>query len=76
MMVSAIVDAGAVPALVKHLQGPPIHLEREVNGEQLPFEHEVEKESAFALGLLAVKVMMVGSFISIVICLTMDYGSK
>ncbi|KMZ74796.1 arm repeat protein interacting with abf2 [Zostera marina] len=54
-MVSAIVDAGAVPALVKHLQAPPIDLEREVIGEQLPFEHEVEKESAFALGLLAVK---------------------
>lgn len=48
-----IVEGGAVPALVKHLQAPPI-----VEGDRSPkpFEHEVEKGSAFALGLLAVKV--------------------
>ena len=48
-----IVEGGAVPALVKHLQAPLI-----VDGDRSlkPFEHEVEKGSAFALGLLAVKV--------------------
>lgn len=48
-----IVEGGAVPALVKHLQAPPI-----LEGDRglKPFEHEVEKGSAFALGLLAVKV--------------------
>lgn len=48
-----IVDCGAVPALVMHLQAPPL-LEGESGPE--PYEHEVEKASAFALGLLAVKV--------------------
>lgn len=48
---NVIVDGGAVPALVKHLEGPPSS-----EGEIKPFEHEVEKGSAFALGLLAVKV--------------------
>ncbi|KAG9457923.1 hypothetical protein H6P81_002431 [Aristolochia fimbriata] len=52
-VVNVIVEAGAVPALVKHLQAPLII--RETDGGQRPFEHEVEKGSAFALGLLAVK---------------------
>ncbi|GAB4843425.1 hypothetical protein Ancab_013387 [Ancistrocladus abbreviatus] len=51
-VVSVIVDGGAVPALVKHLQGPP----RSVDDDSAkPYEHEVEKGCAFALGLLAVK---------------------
>ncbi|XP_065863372.1 ARM REPEAT PROTEIN INTERACTING WITH ABF2 isoform X1 [Euphorbia lathyris] len=45
-------NGGAVPALVKHLQAPPL---REDERNPKPFEHEVEKGSAFALGLLAVK---------------------
>lgn len=48
---SMIVEAGAVPALVKHLKEPPA-----IAGGERPYEHEVEKGSAFALGLLAVKV--------------------
>ncbi|GMH27751.1 hypothetical protein Nepgr_029594 [Nepenthes gracilis] len=44
-----IVDCGAVPALVRHLRAPP------EGGCLKPLEHEVEKGSAFALGLLAVK---------------------
>ncbi|CAN1129361.1 ARM REPEAT PROTEIN INTERACTING WITH ABF2 [Linum perenne] len=51
-VVNVIVEGGAVPALVKHLQSPP---STEVDGNLKPFEHEVEKGSAFALGLLAVK---------------------
>ncbi|GFZ14125.1 ARM repeat protein interacting with ABF2 [Actinidia rufa] len=50
--VNFIVDGGAVPALVKHLQVPPLS---EGDRSPKPFEHEVEKGSAFALGLLAVK---------------------
>lgn len=48
-LVNLIVDCGVVPALVMHLQPPP--------GASVskPFEHEVEKGSAFTLGLLAVK---------------------
>ncbi|XWS09009.1 hypothetical protein CRYUN_Cryun40dG0048800 [Craigia yunnanensis] len=51
-VVNVIVEGGAVPALVKHLQAPPCE-----DGDQSPkpFEHEVEKRSAFTLGLLAVK---------------------
>ncbi|XP_058077670.1 ARM REPEAT PROTEIN INTERACTING WITH ABF2 [Magnolia sinica] len=49
-VVNVIVDGGAVPALVRHLQAPPLP-----SCGQRPFEHEVEKGSAFALGLLAVK---------------------
>ncbi|KAH9785864.1 ARM REPEAT PROTEIN INTERACTING WITH ABF2 [Citrus sinensis] len=49
-IVSLIVDNGAVPALVEHLQTPP-----QLTNAQIPYEHEVEKECAFALGLLAVK---------------------
>uniref|UniRef100_A0A5B6YH22 Putative ARM REPEAT PROTEIN INTERACTING WITH ABF2 n=1 Tax=Davidia involucrata TaxID=16924 RepID=A0A5B6YH22_DAVIN len=51
-VVNVIVDGGAVPALVKHLQAPPC----ESDHSSKPFEHEVEKGSAFALGLLAVKL--------------------
>ncbi|KAM2964080.1 hypothetical protein FF2_021910 [Malus domestica] len=51
-VVSVIVEGGAVPALVKHLQAPPLS---DGDGSSKPFEHEVEKGSAFALGLLAVK---------------------
>lgn len=51
-IVNLIVDCGAVPALVMHLMAPP-----PLRGESTPkqYEHEVEKESAFALGLIAVK---------------------
>lgn len=49
-----IVECGAVTALVKHLQAPPF--EKEGDGASMPYEHEVEKGSAMALGLLAVKV--------------------
>lgn len=48
-----IVDGGAVPALVRCLQAPPV---AEMGGVQVAFEHEVEKGCAFMLGLLAVKV--------------------
>ncbi|XP_065861150.1 ARM REPEAT PROTEIN INTERACTING WITH ABF2-like [Euphorbia lathyris] len=48
-IVNSIVECGAVPVLVKYLQAPSCE-----NGPK-PYEHEVEKESAFALGLLAVK---------------------
>uniref|UniRef100_A0A803NAY5 BTB domain-containing protein n=1 Tax=Chenopodium quinoa TaxID=63459 RepID=A0A803NAY5_CHEQI len=49
---SIIVEGGAVPLLVKHLQAPPSPVE---DDGLKPYEHEVEKASAFALGLLAVK---------------------
>ncbi|KAG6757500.1 hypothetical protein POTOM_037812 [Populus tomentosa] len=52
-VVNLIVEGGAVPALVKHLQVPPSSEIDHDNSK--PFEHEVEKGSAFALGLLAVK---------------------
>ncbi|KAI4345603.1 hypothetical protein L6164_012709 [Bauhinia variegata] len=51
-VVNVIVEGGAIPALVKHLQAPPLS---ENDRSPKPFEHEVEKGSAFALGLLAVK---------------------
>ncbi|XP_015573516.1 ARM REPEAT PROTEIN INTERACTING WITH ABF2 isoform X2 [Ricinus communis] len=51
-LVNVIVEGGAVPALVKHLQAPPSS-SSEVDRSTKPFEHEVEKGSAFALGLLA-----------------------
>ncbi|CAK7327003.1 unnamed protein product [Dovyalis caffra] len=52
-VVNVIVEGRAVPALVKHLQAPPSSEIDHDNSK--PFEHEVEKGSAFALGLLAVK---------------------
>lgn len=51
---NVVVDCGAVPALVKHLQAPS--LGSEGDGGEMPYEHEVEKGSAFTLGLLAIKV--------------------
>ncbi|KAM3707364.1 hypothetical protein ACJW31_02G019100 [Castanea mollissima] len=51
-VVNVIVEGGAVPALVKHLQAPACS---EGERSSKPYEHEVEKGSAFALGLLAVK---------------------
>ncbi|CAL5427725.1 unnamed protein product [Camellia sinensis] len=51
--VNVIVDCGAVSALVRHLQAPPSS--REGDTDSKPHEHEVEKGSAFTLGLLAVK---------------------
>ncbi|KAJ6681354.1 ARM REPEAT PROTEIN INTERACTING WITH ABF2 [Salix koriyanagi] len=51
-VVDTIVDCGAVPALVVHLQTPPPL--RGENGPKL-YENEVEKGSAYVLGLLAVK---------------------
>ncbi|KAI8522898.1 hypothetical protein RHMOL_Rhmol13G0032600 [Rhododendron molle] len=48
-IVNLIVDCGAVAPLVRHLQAPPSS-----TGSK-PYEHEVEKGSAFTLGLLAVK---------------------
>lgn len=48
-----IVEGGAVPVLVKHLQAPPYG---DGDEAQKPFEHEVEKRSAFALAFLAIKV--------------------
>ncbi|GAA0161388.1 hypothetical protein LIER_17716 [Lithospermum erythrorhizon] len=51
--VNMIVDCGAVPALVRHLRVPPPV--REGEHGPIPFEHEVEKGSAFTLGLLAIK---------------------
>ncbi|KAK6164694.1 hypothetical protein DH2020_001558 [Rehmannia glutinosa] len=52
-MVNVIVDCAAVPSLVRHLQAPP--LVREGDTGPRPYEHEVEKGSAFTLGLLAIK---------------------
>ncbi|XP_030465913.1 ARM REPEAT PROTEIN INTERACTING WITH ABF2 [Syzygium oleosum] len=49
---SLLVDGGVVPALVKHLQAPP---SAEGDRSARPYEHEVEKGCAFALGHLAVK---------------------
>jgi hypothetical protein len=51
---NVIVEGGAVPALVRHLVEPAA-LEA-VHEQPLPFEHEVEKGAALALGILAVKV--------------------
>ncbi|GKV42776.1 hypothetical protein SLEP1_g50144 [Rubroshorea leprosula] len=51
-VVNVIVEGGAVPALVKHLLAPS---SCEGDPTPKPFEHEVEKGSAFALGLLAIK---------------------
>lgn len=55
---NAIVDCAAVPVLVKHLHAPP-PLGREGEGGPRSYEHEVEKGSAFTLGLLAIKVTSV-----------------
>lgn len=55
-IVNLIVDCGAVAPLVRHLQAPPSS-----TGSK-PYEHEVEKGSAFTLGLLAVKVITHATF--------------
>ncbi|XP_071738245.1 ARM REPEAT PROTEIN INTERACTING WITH ABF2-like [Rutidosis leptorrhynchoides] len=52
-VVNLIVESGAVPALVQHLQEPK--WSNEVVTGSRPYEHEVEKGSAFTLGLLAIK---------------------
>ncbi|KAL2922554.1 ARM REPEAT PROTEIN INTERACTING WITH ABF2 [Bienertia sinuspersici] len=51
-VVSIIVEGGAVPLLVRHLEAPTSAGD---DDGLKPYEHEVEKASAFALGLLAVK---------------------
>ena len=53
--VNLIVESGAVRALVRHLQVPQWKDDVE---EPRPLEHEVEKGSAFTLGLLAIKVII------------------
>ncbi|KAL8214942.1 hypothetical protein R6Q57_004391 [Mikania cordata] len=50
-IVNLIVESGAVPVLVRHLQQPQ---SKEI-AEPTPYEHEVEKGCAFTLGLLAIK---------------------
>lgn len=52
---NVIVECGAVPALVRNLL-PPVPA-RERDSGPIQFEHEVEKGSAFTLGLLAIKVI-------------------
>lgn len=47
-----IVEESAVDALVQHLRAPT----SEEEDGTVACEHEVEKDAAFALGLLAVKV--------------------
>ncbi|GKE25582.1 hypothetical protein Tco_1440966 [Tanacetum coccineum] len=54
-IVNLIVESGAVRALVRHLQAPQWKDDVE---EPRPHEHEVEKGSAFTLGLLAIKVII------------------
>lgn len=54
-LVDLIVECGAVPALVRHLQASsPLGDDETTPSASV---HEVEKGSAFALGLLAVKVV-------------------
>ena len=54
--VDVIVADGAVEALVPHLSAPEV-----VEGEEpVACEHEVEKDVALAIGLLAVKVQLRG----------------
>ena len=56
-IVDSIVNCGAVPALVRHLEVP-------VDDECVyePYEYEVEKRCAVILGLLAVKVIKLHCF--------------
>lgn len=56
-----IVECGAVPALVMHLQSPPYSEDEDCVSR--PLEHEVEKGSALALGLLSVKVNFIILFL-------------
>lgn len=56
-IVNVIVDCGAVPALVRHLQAPvPVSIPSKYGEALTPYEHEVEKGSALTLGFLAIKV--------------------
>lgn len=48
-----IVQSGVVPVLVRHLQAPP----PQIDNSPRPYEYEVEKGSAFTIGLLAIKVI-------------------
>lgn len=57
-MVSVIVENGALPVLVKRLLASP-----PLEDAQLAYEYEVEKGSAFALGLLAIQVTSILSFL-------------
>ncbi|KAM1001479.1 hypothetical protein ACFX15_007654 [Malus domestica] len=52
-LVDIVVDCGAVPALVKHLQAPPPATDGRKS--PIPYEHEVEKYCAYALGFIAIK---------------------
>ncbi|NP_001145709.2 ARM REPEAT PROTEIN INTERACTING WITH ABF2 [Zea mays] len=54
-VVNVIVEGGAVAALVCHLEEPAVAAPTQEEQQLRPFEHEVEKGAAFALGLLAVK---------------------
>ena len=59
-----LVGSGVVPALVKHLQEPHWPNETVIGFDEFvtrsrPLEHEVEKGSAFTLGLLAIKVLII-----------------
>lgn len=56
--VNLIVKSGVVPVLVRHLQAPP----PQTDYSPKPYEHEVEKGSAFTLGLLAIKVIDIPIF--------------
>lgn len=52
---NGIIDAGAIPVLLRHLQAPePVKDDDDVSKS---YEHGVEKGCAFVLGLLAVKVI-------------------
>lgn len=56
-IVNLIVDCGAVPVLVQHLQAPvPVPIPSKYGEALTPYEHEVEKGSALTLGFLAIKV--------------------
>ncbi|XP_062231321.1 ARM REPEAT PROTEIN INTERACTING WITH ABF2-like isoform X2 [Phragmites australis] len=52
-VVNVIVEGGAVPALVHHLEEPAAVAAAQEQQLPRPLEHEVEKGAAFALGLLA-----------------------
>lgn len=54
-IVNVVIDCAGVPSLVRHLQAPPPL--KEGNTHPSPYEHVVEKASAFTLGLLAIKVI-------------------
>ena len=61
--VDLLVGSGIVPALVKHLQEPQWPNEDVIGFDEFvthsrPLEHEVEKGSAFTIGLLAIKVLI------------------